>query len=361
MKHIGCLWLAGALAVAGLNASAAIASDSSVELSIGGLVFSRSADVSLESQELKISPQMVSIRYRLVNHGAQPVTLTMSFPLPDIDMADPDVLYAIPGNDPVNFVGFETKVDGQPVKFEMRQQAFLGTKDVTATLQAAGLPLMPMGTQQTSVDGLAQQARDKLVADGLLMPNGTDQAGKTLYSGPWTVKTAATRQQVIPPGKAITVEHSYHASVGISFDTVLRKAVRESQAMAAEFSRYKTEYCIPDGMLRGIDRVAGSSPANTVKLQERRISYQMKGAGEPMPVKDFRMVIDKGRSDYLVSFCVDNVKKISPTAFEFRAKDYTPDRDLKILLITKPDGKVPVAQPDAPLLKQPTGRPERFD
>jgi hypothetical protein len=356
--------MAGWLAVAacGLLASAANASDSSVELPIGGLVFARNADVVMESQDLRISPQTVTIRYRLLNQGTQPATLAVMFPLPDIDMADPDVLYAIPGNDPVNFVDFETKVDGRPVKFDMRQQAFLGDKDVTEALRAAGLALLPMGGQQAAVDALAQQARDKLLADALLMPNGTDQSGKTLYSGGWTVKTSASREQVFPPGKPVTIEHSYRTSVGISFDTVLRKAIRESQAMEAEFKRYKTAYCIPDGMLRGIDRVAGASPANTVKLQERRIRYLLKsGAPDAAPIKDFRMVIDKGRADHLVSFCVDNIKKISPTAFEFRAKDFTPDRDINILLVTKPDGKVPVAHPDAPLLKQPPGRPERFE
>jgi len=48
-------------------------------------------------------------------------------------------------------------------------------------------------------------------------------------------------------------------------------------------------------------------------------------------------VIDKGKTDRLVSFCLDSVKKISPTAFEVRMKDFTPDRDLKILLIGKAD------------------------
>jgi hypothetical protein len=285
----------------------------------------------------------------------------MAFPLPDIDMTDPDLLYAIPGDDPVNFVNFETKIDGRPVKFDIRQRAFLGGKDVTDTLRAAGLALLPMGTQQESVDALAQQTRDKLIADGVLIANGTDQNGKTLYSGPWTVKTSASVQRTLPPGKPVTIDHSYRASVGISFDTVLRKAVRESQAMEPEFKRYRAEYCIPDGMLRGIDRAAGASPANTVKLQERRISYLLKSGAEAGPVKDFRLVIDKGRPDHLVSFCVDNVKKISPTSFEFRAKDFTPDRDLKILVITREAGKVPVSHPDAPLLKQPAGRPDRVE
>ena len=75
-----------------------------------------------------------------------------------------------------------------------------------------------------------------------------------------------------------------------------------------------------------------------LRLRERRISYILKtGANWSGPIKDFRLVIDKGKPDRLVSFCLDNVKKISPTAFEVRLKDYTPDRDLKILLIGKAD------------------------
>ncbi|HET9902544.1 MAG TPA: DUF4424 family protein [Xanthobacteraceae bacterium] len=352
---------AASVAVFLCGSAASLASDSSVELSVGGLAFGAEQEISVESEDVRITPQLVTVRYRLLNNGARPVTLRLNFPLPDIDMSDPDLLYAIPGNDPVNFVGFQTKADGKPLKFEIRQRAFLGDKDITEALRGAGLPLLPMGTQTEAVDALTQEARDRLVAQGILVPAGNDQSGKTLYSGPWTVKTSATGEQALAPGQAVVLDHSYRASVGISFDTVLRKAVRESQAMQAEFKRYLAEYCIPEGLLRGIDRVAGSTPANIVKLQERRISYRLKPASDARPVKDFRVVIDKGRADNLVSFCLDNVKKISATTFEFRAKDFTPERDLKILLITRLEGKVPVSRPDAPLLKQPTGRPERFE
>ncbi len=339
-------------------ASTALAQDSSVELAVGGLVFAQNPDVTIESEEHRITPEAITIRYRLVNQGAQPVTLAVSFPLPDVDLSDPDVNYALPGNDPLNFVDFQTKVDGAPVKFDIRQQAILADKDVTATVRAAGLSMLPMGTNQATISKLSQQAREKLVADGLVVANGTNQEGQELYNGTWLVKTTATRQQTLPPGKPVTIEHRYRASVGISFDTMLRKSVRESQGMEAQFKRYKDDYCIPDAFLRGIDRIAVGE-ANTIKLQERRISYLLKAADTAPPVKDFRLVIDKGRADRLVSFCADSVKKISATAFEVRAKDFKPQKDLKVLLITKIGGTVPtVANPDAPLIQ---GRPERTD
>ena len=84
--------------------------------------------------------------------------------------------------------------------------------------------------------------------------------------------------------------------------------------------------------------IAGDAEENTAQLRERRINYVLKtGVNWLGPVKDFKIVVDKGKPDRLVSFCLDNVKKISPTAFEIRMKDFTPDRDLKILLIGKAD------------------------
>ena len=34
-----------------------------------------------------------------------------------------------------------------------------------------------------------------------------------------------------------------------------------------------------------------------------------------------------------MSFCGDNVKKVGPTTFEMKAKDFYPERDIDILLL----------------------------
>lgn len=326
--------LGAALALAFTGACAA--NDSSVELSVGGLVFTRNADVSMESEDLTITPEQVTVKYQFLNKSDKPVSLTVAFPLPDVDLSDPGTNYAIPTTDPVNFVGFQTTIDGQPVAFETKQNALLDKKDITERLKALAMPLLPSAAQQAKIDELTPAAREALINEGLLVPAGTDVKGKALFEGSWIVQTSFVRQQVFPPGKPVAVEHRYRTSMGISMDTVLRKSLRENKALAAEFQRYRTEYCVPDELLRGIDKVAGPAEANTAKLQERRISYVLKtGANWAGPIKDFRLVVDKGRPNRLVSFCLPNVKKISPTSFEVRAKDFTPDKDLKILLISR--------------------------
>ena len=104
-------------------APASLANDQSAELSVGGLVFTHSPDVSLESENLKISPKVVSVRYQFVNQTAQPVTLTVAFPLPDIDLSEGEN-YSIPDNDPNNFLGFKTRVDGRPIDLAFTKMHF---------------------------------------------------------------------------------------------------------------------------------------------------------------------------------------------------------------------------------------------
>jgi hypothetical protein len=328
-----CLLSSAAVLLSGVGLSPSLANDTSAELSVGGLAFTHSDDVSLESEDLAITPDIVTVRYRFMNQSPKPVTLTVAFPVPDLDLSEGDNL-AIPSNDSTNFLGFETKVDGKPIDFTIRQSAVLGTKDVSAALKKAGVPLLPIGAQQSRLSDLPDQTRELLMGQGLLLPNGNDERGKQLFEAAWTVKTAAVRQQTFAPNHPVLVEHRYHTSLGISFDTVLRKGLRQNKAMAAEIERYRKDYCISDTFLASLDKLAGSGEANAAKVQERRISYVLKtGANWAGPIKAFRLTVDKQKPDRLVSFCADHIKAISPTVVEFTAKDFTPDKDLKILII----------------------------
>ena len=315
------------------GASVSRANDSSAELSVGGLVFTKNSDVSIESEDLTITPETVTVRYVFLNQSASPVTLTVAFPLPDIDLAD-GANIAFPTSDPVNFVGFSTKVDGKPINFTINQRAILNNKDVTATLRDMGITALPIGAQQLKINELPQQTRDRAITAGLLVQSGTNDKGEPLYDPTWTLKTSVVRQQTFPPGKPVSVEHRYRTSVGMSFDTVLRQGLRQSKALESEVQRYKTNYCILDDFLRSVDKLAGADEANKAKILERRISYVLKtGANWAGPIKNFRLVVDKGQPDRIVSFCSDGVKKISATAFEVRATDFTPTQDLNIIIV----------------------------
>lgn len=311
------------------------ANDSAAELSTGGLTFTRSTEISMESEDLMISPDLVTVRYSFRNNAAHPVNITVAFPLPDIELAEAET-YSIPTNDPVNFVGFQTKVDGKPVKLSIHQRAVLGTKDVTAMLRGLAVPLLPVGAQQVRLAELPQAVRDRLLQEGLLIQSGTNEQGRPLYEAEWTVKTSAVRQQTFAPNRVTAVEHRYRPSVGISQDTVLRKSLRQNKGMEGEMARYRNDYCVGPAFLGAVDRLAGAAEANTGKLQERRIAYRLNtGANWAGPIKDFRLVVDRQKPEQLVSFCAMNLpmKPISSTALEVSAKDFVPEKDLKILIV----------------------------
>ncbi|WGD49449.1 DUF4424 domain-containing protein [Bradyrhizobium sp. CB1650] len=310
------------------------ANDSAAELSIGGLQLVRTNDVAMDSEDLRIALDRISVRYQFTNVTTKPVTLTVAFPLPDIDLSEAENI-ALPSNDPVNFVGFETKVDGSPAPLTIDQRAMIGNKDVSALLRELKLPLLPIGGREIRVADLPAATRTRLVDDGLLMPAGTSDNGRQQYAPGWITRTSAVRQQVFPPTRTVTVEHQYRPSVGSSPDTILRSSLRRSSALSQEVARYRKDYCVQNAFLAELDKRAGNSQANTAKLQERRISYVLKtGANWAGPIRSFKLTIDPGGSDRLVSFCSGRLKASSAgSTLEYTASDFKPDADLKILVI----------------------------
>ena len=324
---------AGPLLVSVFAGFAALANDSSAELSAGGLIFTRSNEVALQSEHLTISPDNIIVRYQFVNESERPITLTIAFALPDIDLSTEDI-YSIPYGDGVNFLGFKTKIAGKLVNFTTHQRAFLGDKDVSDVLRSAGVPLLPAGPEYGKINDLPEPARKQLIQQGLLKENGRDDLGRPRYEAAWTVRTAALRTQTFEPKRPVVVEHRYRPGLGISFDTVLRKGLRHDAAVTAEVQRYRRDYCIGDEFLANVDKLAEGAAAHKAKLQEQRISYVLKtGANWAGPIKHFKLTVDKKNPDRLVSFCADNIKVVSPTAVEFTATDFTPDKDLKILIL----------------------------
>jgi hypothetical protein len=319
------------LAALSINGTTALCNDTAAELSIGGLQFTRTNDIVMDGEDLRISADRVAVNYRFINVSGKPVTLTVAFPLPDIDLSEPDNI-ALPSNDPVNFVDFETRIDGRPAKFRIDQRAMVGGKDFSDLLSQFKLPLLPIGNREIRTSDLPAATRERLLAEGLLVPAGTGDNGRPFYSFGWIVKTSAVRSQTFPFDHPVSVEHLYKPIVGNSTDTILRKPLRLSKGLAAEVERYRKEYCVSDSFLAGIDKLLDDGSHKPV--QERRIGYVLKTGGNwSGPIKNFTLAIDPGGRNRLVSFCLGALKPSPTQATEFFAKDLKPDADLKILIV----------------------------
>ena len=118
------------------------------ELAAGGLVFAGKDALVVERKDLVIGIDKIRITYVVRNADATDRTALMVFALPTIDMAALDgAPVAIPSYDPqnpTNFVGFWTMIDGKAAEPEVDINAkALGHVDVTTLLQAHRIPLYP--------------------------------------------------------------------------------------------------------------------------------------------------------------------------------------------------------------------------
>ncbi len=327
---------AGALAL--IVATAASGNDSTAELAAGGLVLTKNSAIEMRSEDLFISPNLVTVHYKFANTSANDVTVTVAFPMPDITTEGIDDMLSIPTKDPQNILGFSTLVDGKPVVAQVEQKVFKNGVDQTAYLRSLGIPLAPhLSSTDDALDRLPQAVKDALVAKQLanIDEYGTDANGplQKHWVAAWTLKTTYFWRQTFPAGQVLDVQHRYTPSLGESAGTSWGSPLF---AKEPEYAAKRAHYCVDDDFV--------ASAAKTIKpgeqysqMTEERLEYILSsGANWKAPIGDFRMVVDKGAAANLVSFCGSGVRKISPTQFEVRHTNFTPTSDVSILILLPP-------------------------
>jgi hypothetical protein len=94
-----------------------------------------------------------------------------------------------------------------------------------------------------------------------------------------------------------------------------------------------------EAFVRAVQRRTAQRRLGYPPFSESRIAYVLTtGANWSGPIGYFRVVVVKGRTDNLISFCANGVTKTGPTTFELVEENFLPDRDLEILLLVPMDG-----------------------
>jgi hypothetical protein len=306
--------------ILGVGSTSALANDSTTELGAGGLNLVRTESVELLSEDLYVSADAVRVVYRFRNKSDAPATYVVAFPLPPVDAGTPEEMNIVfPDNESDDFVDFHVAVDGVPVTAALDQHVTALGVDRTEELRRRGLPLNPIA------DGLYQRLetlppvdREEMNRIGLILVD--DYSVQTA----WRLEQTYYWEQTFPPGRDVVVEHTYRPVVGFGFfgDYVLAD------------DDYRAKYCIDDDFARAARaRLAAIAGSMNPYLDERRISYILTTAlNWAGPIGEFRLLVDKGDADALVSFCGAGVRKIGPTQFDMTAKDFAPLRELEILI-----------------------------
>ena len=326
-KHDGMRTCLPALALLALSAAPALANDSSAAIGIGGLTLTKNDAISMDSEDLFLSQEEVRVRYRFTNHSNRDVETLVSFPVPDL----PDGIENYLGDRSLpDYRGlqFRTTVDGKPVQLDYVEKIEIAGRDVSAQIAKLGWPRRwnPIDYDETLIfiEKLSEAERQSYLRQGLL------RRQDEVILPAWSLVTYVTRRQVFPAGKTVEVTHRYVPLVGGSVGGALDPEYRKDSARD-----YAQRYCTDRAFLAGIDRRLGTKPpGERPGYVEHWLSYILRsGANWRGPIGDFRLVIDKGKPDNLVSFCMDGVKKISPTLFEVRKTNFEPTKDIDVLIV----------------------------
>jgi hypothetical protein len=325
MRSVQCVAIA--IATTGFLLPAAVrgfANDSTAELATGGLVFTKSSDIEMQSEDLFISMKEVRVQYHFYNHSDRDIATKIAFPMPDIPYGVSDFNFAIPTDDPQNILGFATTVNNRPIAALVEQKAILGGTDETEVLRNLGVPVAPQLSQK--YDFLSQETWDKLVRLGLIEDTPRSEG----YIQPqWTLKTTYFWQQTFPAHQEITIDHRYLPSVGSVVPMTASDILRVPMNLQIDRSKGLNRFCIDQAFLNAMVK----SPHPT--WEQHFLAYVLvTGANWSGPIKNFRLTVDKGSPDNLVSFCGRGVHKISSTQFEIDASNFIPVSNLAVLILT---------------------------
>lgn len=224
---------------------------------------------------------------------------------------------AIPTNDPQNIVGFNTVVAGRPVSTQVEQRAFARGVDQSALLRRLGIPLAPhIEETHAALRRLPGVELKQLINLGMVDNLNTDQPR-------WTLRTTYSWQQTFPAREELVIEQNYKPSVG---GTVPLPSINLIDVLN---SPYYSRYCVDKQFLTAV-----AKRANTMWEQHYLEYILVTEANWSGPIRNFRLMVDKGSTDNLVSFCGQGVRKISPIQFEVRAAQFVPTANLSVLILT---------------------------
>lgn len=351
LRFVG--WLIGLALLCG----GASANDSASELAAGGIVLVKTDAITMQRENLHLSPAEVRVRYEMRNDTGQPVTLRVAFPMPELPSLTPGGRITSTGGynimmeqptDP-NFLRFRVRADGREVTPEAEVRAELPDgRNITAELIKIGGMLLVLRTglyfppDDPDIDPSMRTALEKLGAVEALDDKG--------YRLPWTTRITYHWMQTFAPGVTV-IEHSYRPILGFRF-IAPEKNGRFSGSGDGDPAQV---FCIAGATADaaralsqrlGEERLRRDNSVDTY-LNGFTLGYILQTARNWRgPIGSFNLTVEGGpvgvegatelKKTDIVSFCFDlPLRQTAPLRFEATAQNYVPKQDLRILFVAE--------------------------
>jgi hypothetical protein len=323
-----------------LAAPPALANDTAAVLTTGGLEFVSHGEIAMESEDLFISKDEIRVVYTFRNDSDQDHDLLVAFPMPDI-VPDHFSPVAFPMGPTDNLFEFETTFNGAPIAAELHEYAYAAGVDRTKLLEKLDIPIVPISQAAIdAVDALDEETIGQLLHLGMAVPDEFDagEGWETHHWPNWTYRATYTWEATFPANETVVVEHRYKPSVGGTTGVALLSEPSEDGYDPA--AEYRQKYCTDESFVAAVRKtLTDPDEPWSAPFTESWISYILTTGGNWAGggIETFRLVVDKGSTDNLVSFCGEGVRKIGPTTFETVKENFWPQEELNILILERQD------------------------
>ncbi|MFC0180032.1 DUF4424 family protein [Thorsellia kenyensis] len=294
-----------------------IANDTSFGQKNGTIVFERNDDISMEYERLYISREKIRVDYLFHNETDKDILVDISFPMPPEYFGESD-------NSTIE--NYQLFVEGKPVDSEILFT--VKTSDSIDITQE----LLNLGWDKTLLMAFlsenGQQRLDFPPLPVILKETNIDDLRFSLL-----IQNNFTRQQTFKANSLIHITHEYKPSLttGILIDD---SEIRYLEANEFDKSRIGSEFCIDKGFLKTLEGKKLKNEKHYGWDWDTLEYILTTGNNWKGPIKNFNLVIEKDTPEQLISLCFDGeLKKISPTRFEFNQVNFEPKEDLQILFI----------------------------
>lgn len=329
----------------------AAANDGFGGLSSTGLTFSQTDAVAMLQEDLFISVDKVSVDYVFKNTTGADVTGEVIFPLPPVSVwASWESMMNLPEDlTKPDLVDFRAVVDGKPVQVTIDRIAVIEPpydetrpvseqydspgRDVTADLERLGLPItLDVESLRAALLALPPEKQAEAKAAGLADFYEGDAAQNIPEdaTASWSIVTRYHWTQTFPAGAEVKVHHEYvnRPAGGIFYWS----------EPPEDYQTYLVnQYCIDTGTSKALMKALSRTDETgetTAYGTAFNIDYVLRTANSwAGPIGKFRLTLDKGDARNVISLCADGVKKTGPTTFVIEKANYTPDKDLAVLLV----------------------------
>lgn len=282
-------------------ATAAAANDTAIGDDNGTITFKPQPAISMDSEALFISEELVTVDYVFKNTGPGDLTVQVAFPMPPVYFGS---------SDHTEIQRFEVWADGKPVRTERKWVVKLGEADISEQFRRSGWSIDDLFAFVHS--GKTPRGKKRLPSDWF------DEVNEPRFH----ISEYFVWQQKFPAGTPLSIRHSYVPSVTTGVpqpaDTLLES--------------YSAETCMDKSAVAAMHKRDGEGG-----LEWRHLSYILTTANNWQgAIKDFKLTIRKRLPSDVFSLCFDgNFKKTDPLTFELRQSNFRPRQDLRILFFRR--------------------------